>query len=192
MNIKQLTGTLAAALAVSHAQANPLALDNAIISASYNGQAAAMLGLDHQFALEPGSNVSALDPTDSGVEFLSADALFGFDFARDGKLTVYNNDLIAPGVYSARFDFGATLTQAITSFTLIESSAIAGLPILSFIDSHTIGLDLSNVSWNAPFVSFTGQIGLAQDADVPEPGGAALLAAGALGMALVRRRSVVR
>jgi len=78
-----------AALATGQAQAAPLSLQDAHITATYNGSAADVLGLDHLFAQEPGSNTSTLDPTDSGVEFLTADFLFGFDFCGFGPKKIY-------------------------------------------------------------------------------------------------------
>jgi hypothetical protein len=187
-----LLGTLAAVFAASHASAAVLPLQAATITASYigpnSGQGSGVLGLDHGFADEAGSNVSALDPSASGVEFLTSDYLFAFDFAEDGTLTVFNNALIPSGAYSMRFDFGATLPGPIAAFTLLDASLVGGMPQLSVIDGHTIGLDLSALSWGGEFLSFTRQIALAQPADVPEPGGAALLGVAALGMALTRRR----
>lgn len=57
-------------------------LEDAVITASYQGAPAGMLGLDHLFEAEPGSNVSRLDPLDGGVEFLTGDYLFAIDFRR--------------------------------------------------------------------------------------------------------------
>ncbi len=185
-----LLGTLVAALAAGSAQAGVLPLQDATITASYNGAGAGMLGLDHGFADEAGSNVTAIDPTETGgVEFLTADYLFGFDFSNTGLLTVYNNGAIPTGAYSMRFDFGASLAAPIASMALLDHSAIGGTPLLSIVDAHTLGLDLSNVSWNADFASFTAQIGLDSPASLPEPGGAALLLTGLAGLALSRRRS---
>ena len=186
-----MMGTLAAALAAGYAQAGPL--EAATITASYTGhstgQSNGMLGLDQLYAEVAGSNVSALDPLDTGeVEFLSADYLFGFDFSHAGLLTVYSNGPVPTGDYSARFDFGATLPAAITAFTLVDGSAIGALPALSVIDAHTIGLDLSSLSWSGDFASFTSQITLEAPSAVPEPAGVALLLTGLAGVALSRRR----
>lgn len=183
-----LMGTLAAALAASHAQAAVLPLQDAVITASYNGDAGGVLGLDHGFASEAGSNVTRLDPLDSGeVEFLTGDFLFGIDFSHAGLVTVTSNSPVPSGAYSMRFDFGATLPAAIKAFTLVDGSGVNGLPQLSVIDGHTIGLDLSSLTWNGDYASFTSRIEL-ESADVPEPAGAALLLAGVAGMALARRR----
>jgi hypothetical protein len=178
---------LALALAAGQAQAAPLSLHDASITATYNGSAADVLGLDHLFVQEPGSNTSTLDPTNSGVEFLTADFLFGFDFADDGKLTIYENMPIPAGDYQLTFDFGATLPAAIASFTLLDGSAVDGLPGLSVIDGHTVGLDLSSLSWHGDYLSITTQIGAAAT-NVPEPAVPALLLAGACGLALGRKR----
>ena len=175
-----------AALATGQAQAAPLSLQDARITATYNGSAADVLGLDHLFVQEPGSNTSALDPTDSGVEFLTADFLFGFDFARDGMLVIYENMPVPAGDYKLTFDFGATLPAAITSFTLLDGSAVDGVPGLDVIDSHTISVDLGGLAWHGDFGAITARIGAA---DVPEPEVPALLLAGAAGLAFSRRRT---
>jgi hypothetical protein len=186
-----LMGTLAAALAASQAQAGVIdttPLQHATVSASYNGDAGNILGLDHAFAAEAGSNVTTLDPLDGpgGVEYLTGDFLFGIDFSHAGLVTVMSNGPVPTGAYNLRFDFGATLPAAIKAFTLVDHAAIGGLPQLSVIDAHTIGLDLSSLTWNGDYAAFTSQIELVND--VPEPAGPAVLLAGLAGMALVRRR----
>jgi hypothetical protein len=177
---------LLAALATGQAQAAPLSLHDASITAIYNGSADDVLGLDHLFAQEPGSNTSTLDPTNSGVEFLTADFLFGFDFAEDGKLTIYENMPVPAGSYKLTFDFGATLPAAITSFTLLDGSAADGTPGLNVVDGHTISVDLSGLAWHGDYGFITTQIGAAS---VPEPAAPALLLAGAAGLAFSRKRA---
>jgi hypothetical protein len=166
------------------AHAGPLSLQNAIITATYNGDAAGMLGLDHLFALEAGSNTSGLDPTNSGVEFLTSDFLFGIDFSPTGSVTVIANAPVAAGAYSMRFDFGSSLASTIGGFTLVGANGVTGVPGLSIVDSHTIALDLGAVDWTE-FGSVTAEISAV--AAVPEPASGALLLAGLGSLAAVRR-----
>lgn len=190
---KKIWETVARAVAVSAitacagmAQASVMPLQNAVITATYNGSASAVLGLDHGFADEAGSNTTALDPSSSGVEFFTADALFGFDFAEDGTLTIYNNAPVAAGSYNFRFDFGGTLAAPITSFALLGSTAVAGMPEFSILDGgFALGLDLSAVDWGDGYQTITAGIGAAE---VPEPGTAPVLLAGLGAMALALRR----
>ena len=185
---KIITETLVlAALAAGQAQAAPLALDQASITATYQGSGENMLGLDHDFQPVAGSNTTRLDPSDSGVEFITGDALFAFDFSKDGLLTIYNNDMPAgDGDYRFTFDFSA-LAAPIASFTLVDAAMVDGLPGLTVLDGRRIALDLSGLSWNGSYTTVTARIGAA-DAAVPEPAGAALLLAGAAGLAFSRRR----
>lgn len=175
---------MAAAIGMAPAQASILPLQHAVITATYNGEAAGMLGLDHGFASEPGSNTSALDPSGTGVEFLTADFLFGIDFSAGGALTVIANGAIPSGAYSMRFDFGGSLAGPIGAFTFTGTDGASGVPGLSILDTHTIALDLGGVEWNE-FGSVTAQ--LQTVSAVPEPSSIALLAAGLGGMALALR-----
>ena len=173
------------------AGATVLPLQNATITATYNGVGAAMLGLDDGFSGSPGGNRTALDPLGASVEFLSTDFTFGFDFAADGTLSIYNNSgaPLAPGAYSFRFDFGSTLAAPITAFTLLDGSAVAGVPVFSILDGGTaLGLDLGGLTWSGDFLPVTASIGSEQAAAVPEPGSMSILLAGAGAIALARRR----
>jgi hypothetical protein len=176
-----------AALAAGPAHAAPISLEGASITATYNGSAN-VLGIDHDFAAEPGSNTSGLDPSDSGVEFLTGDYLFAFDFTKAGLLNIWiNGTPAANGDYSFNFDFGNTLAAPITSFTLVDGTAVDGMPGLSVVNGHNIGLDLSRLAWNGDYASISAQIGTS-DTDLPEPASAALLLAGAATLALARKR----
>ena len=171
------------ALGQGAVHAAPLMLQDASITATYNGAADGMLGLDHGFAAEPGSNTSKLDPTDTGVEFFTSDFLFGIDFSADGMLTVIANYAVAPGAYSMRFDLGGALP--VTAFTLAGMGGVSGIPGLSIIDSHTIALDLSGVNWNE-FGSLSARLETGTAVAVPEPGAPAILLGGLAALALVQ------
>jgi hypothetical protein len=161
----------------------PLMLQDASITAIYNGAADGMLGLDHGFAAGPGTNTSKLDPTDTGVEFFTSDFLFGIDFSTDGLLTVIANYAVAPGAYSMRFDLGGALP--ITAFTLAGMGGVTGMPGLSIIDSHTITLDLSGVDWSE-FGSLSARLETGTAVAVPEPAAPAILLGGLAALALVQ------
>jgi len=181
MKNKQAICVLAFACAASAgAHAAPLSLEDALISASYQGAPAGMLGLDHLFADELGSNISRLDPLESGVEFLTSDYLFAVDFSKTGALTVFANAPVAAGAYAMRFDFGSSLTSPIGAFTFVGADGASGVPGLSIVDAHTIALDLSNMAWSE-FGSFTAQIDAA--GEVPEPASPALALAGLAALA---------
>jgi hypothetical protein len=171
------------ALGQGGVHAAPLVLQDASITATYNGAADGMLGLDHGFAAGPGANTSKLDPTDTGVEFFTSDFLFGIDFSADGLLTVIANYAVAPGAYSMRFDLGSTLP--VTAFTLTGASGVTGIPGLSIIDSHTIALDLSGVDWSE-FGALSARLETGTAVAVPEPGAPAILMGGLAALALVR------
>lgn len=186
MKIKKLLGTLAAAFLVAGtAQAGPASLHDAIITASYNDDSGGMLGLDHLYQPGAGSNVTAISAGD--IEFITSDFRFMFDFTEGGGLTIYNNsDQPIPfGAYAMRFTFGPSLATPITGFALADASAISGMPLLTVEDGNTIALDLSALQWNGPFALFTAQL---DSTVVPEPGGLALLLAGAGAAMLTRRR----
>lgn len=184
MKTTTILTALAFALACAgSANATPLTLENASITATYNGTADGMLGLDHGFAQEAGSNTSTLDPNDGGVEFLTSDFLFGIDFGADGALTVIANGTVPSGAYSMTFDFGNSLALPISAFALTGASGANGLPGLSILDAHTIALDLGALSWDE-FGSFTARIATAE---VPEPAAPALVLAALAGLALARR-----
>lgn len=184
MKTKHLLQALAlVALGQGAVHAAPLMLQDASITATYNGAADGMLGLDQGFAPGPGANTSKLDPTDTGVEFFTSDFLFGIDFSADGMLTVIANYAVAPGAYSMRFDLGNALP--VTAFTLTGMGGVTGIPGLSIIDSHTIALDLSGVDWRE-FGAFSARLETGTAVEVPEPGAPAILMGGLAALALVQ------
>jgi len=184
LKTKHLLQALAlVALGQGGVHAAPLMLQDASITATYNGAADGMLGLDHGFAAGPGANTSKLDPTDTGVEFFTSDFLFGIDFSADGMLTVIANYAVAPGAYSMRFDLGGALP--ITAFTLAGMGGVTGMPGLSIIDSHTIALDLSGVDWSE-FGALSARLETGTAVAVPEPGAPAILLGGLAALALVQ------
>jgi hypothetical protein len=181
-----LAFVLALAVLCPGAHAAPLSLQAASITATYNGAASGMLGLDHDFAAENGSNTATVHPAGDGAEFFTSDFLFGIDFDASGLVTVIANYAVSPGDYRMRFDFGASLASPITAFTWAGSSGASGAPGLSIVDAHTVAFDFNAVDWSE-FGSLSAQLGTTAAAAVPEPDGMAIMLTGVAGLALARR-----
>jgi hypothetical protein len=155
-----------------------------LITGQASGASTALLGLDHGFADEAGSNTTALAAAD--LEFLTGDLAVGIDFFTDGRVQVWNNSGWASlaGSYALSFSF-AGLGAPLTGFSGLDMSGVAGGGVsLQLLDAQTIGLTLNDVVFTGEFGSFTAQITSA----VPEPSSLALLGAG-LGLLALRRRS---
>lgn len=154
-----------------------------VITGQVSGASSTLLGLDHGFADEAGSNVTALAAAD--LEFLTDDAQVAVDLFEDGRIQVWNNSGSAAlaGSYTLTFSF-AGLGLPITGFTALDLSEILGGSIsLQLLDSHTVGLTLNQVAFSSEFGSFTTQLAART---LPEPGSLALLGAG-LGLLVLSR-----
>lgn len=152
-----------------------------LITGHVSGASSTLLGLDHLFADEAGSNVTALAAAD--LEFLTADANVAVDFFADGRVQVWNNSgtAVLPGSYTLSFDF-ASSSPVITSFAPLAVSGV-GLQVLG---EHSVRVSFSNLDFGDGFGSFTAQLNVSA---VPEPTSLALLGAG-LGLVALRRRAV--
>ena len=155
-----------------------------VITGQVSGASSTLLGLDHLFADEPGTNTTALSAAE--MEFITADAFVAVDFLADGRVQVWNNSGTdsLPGSYTFNFSF-AGLSQPITGFTPLDLASVNGGTVsLQLLDAHSVSLTLNNVSFtNADFPSFTTQLTVSA---VPEPTSLALLGAG-LGIVALRR-----
>ena len=142
-----------------------------------------------EMCIRDSSNVSGLDPIEPGAEFLTSDFLLGFDFAPDGRLTIFSNGALPAGAYSATFDFGGTLAAPIVGFSVLDAGVTTGMPVLNIVNAHTISIDLSDVTWNGDFSALTTGITLQGPvAAVPEPATAWMMMAGLAGIGMLARR----
>ncbi|MFT7772268.1 PEP-CTERM sorting domain-containing protein [Roseateles sp.] len=183
MTPKTLVVAAAAWLAVTAAQAADSLPAGTFITGQVSGASQTLLGLDHLFADEPGSNTTALAADD--LEFITADAQVAIDFFADGRVQVWNNSGATglAGSYTLTFSF-AGLAAPITGFTPLDLTGVNGGSVsLQLLDPQRISLTLNNLSFTEEFGSFTTQIAISA---VPEPASAALLGAG-LGLLVLRR-----
>ena len=169
--------------ALQGAAAEPLPAGT-LITATASGAATGMLGLDHLFADEPGSETTALAAAD--LEYLSNDYAMAVDFFTDGRINFHaNTDATQlPGSYTLSFSF-AGLTQPLAGFTLSDTSGLsAGTITPLLLDGNRISISFSELSFSDSYGSFSAQLSLLA---VPEPGSFALFGAGLLLLAGLRR-----
>jgi hypothetical protein len=114
MNKHKTLAVIAAAWLASTAAADTLPVGTPI-TGQVSGASTALLGLDHDFADEPGTNTAALSAAE--LEFITADALVAVDFFADGRVQVWNNSGTdsLPGSYAFTFSF-AGLGQPLAGF----------------------------------------------------------------------------
>jgi len=161
----------AAALSANAADTLPA---GTLITGTLSGASTSLLGLDHEFAAEPGSNITALSGTE--LEYISADFALAIDLISDGGLLIYGNtdNGALPGNYVLSFSFAA-LPSALISFALVDTShVLSGSVSAQLLSGNSIQITLNNVVLDSPFST----IGAQAVSAVPEPASWALIAAG--------------
>lgn len=170
----------AAALAVAWLPAAAATLPAGTpITGSSNGTG--LLGLDSGFADVAGSETTTLAPAD--LEYLTRDFQIAVDFLVDGTVRFYDNGGFGSlaGTTTLEFSF-AGLATPITSFVLADLSALTGGTVTTqVLGPQRIAITLNDVSFAAPFDSFTATVA------VPEPSSWLLLGAGIAALRLRRR-----
>lgn len=178
MKMQKTLAVLAAAwLAATAAQAADKLPAGTLITGQVSGASTALLGLDHGFADEAGSNTTALAAND--LEFMTGDFNVAVDFFTDGRVQVWNNSgtALLPGSYTLSFDFGAG--PAITGFAPLGVNGVS----LQLLGQRSVAISFNNLDFGDGFGSFTAQLNVSA---VPEPASFALLGAG-LGLLALRR-----
>lgn len=156
-----------------------------LITGGVSGASTALLGLDHGYADEPGSNVTKLSDGFGDLEFITGDAAVGIDFLSSGLLQIWNNsgDAGLPGSYTFTFSF-AGLGQPLSGIVGLDMSGLSvGSVGLQLVDDHRVSVTLNNLRFTDSFGSITAQLNVAT---VPEPG-SLLLAGAGLGLLALRR-----
>ncbi len=105
MVIRRTLAAIAAAWLASAAARADVLPAGTPITGQVGGAATTLLGLDHGFADEAGSTVTALSAGE--LEYLTGDFAVGVDFFTDGRVQVWNNSgtALLPGSYAPSFDF---------------------------------------------------------------------------------------
>lgn len=169
-----MTAAALAALAAPAVHAAPLPEGSTVTATLVSGTASGLLSLADLYSSSTNPAAAAVSSAVGDLEFLTDDAVLGFDWTADGRLLVWNNSGAALTTdYTISFSFEGHLA-AITD--------LAGAGLWLSQSGDVVSLTVQAAAFTADFTPVA-----AVQVEVPEPSAWALAMTGLLAAGLTRR-----